>query len=76
MRGFQFAPEQIAANQISLSDLGVKVPKRTMKVPKRIVKSWVWLMTIRFGLAMTMGWIKSTLTHLSKRAVRYKCEGR
>ena len=57
-------------DQISLSNLGAKVPKRTMKVSKRIVKSWVWVMTIRFGLAMTMEWIKSTRTHLLKRAVR------
>jgi len=32
-----------------------------MEVPKRIVKSGVWLMTIRFGLATTTEWRKSTL---------------
>ena len=52
---FRFVPEQIAANQLSLFDLGAEVPKR-------IVKSRVWLMTIRFGLSTTTEWRKSTRT--------------
>ena len=55
VRGFSICSEQIVANQLPLFDLGTEVPKR-------IVKSWVWLITIRFGLATTMEWRKSTRT--------------
>ena len=67
---FRFVPEQIVANQLSLFDLGAKVPKRIVKYNFRFSiwkrkfqnKSWVWLMTIRFGLATTTEWRKSTRT--------------
>ena len=74
------------ANQLSLFDLGAKVPKRIVKYNFHFSiwerkfqnernfrfsiweqqfqkKSWVWLMTTRFGLATTTEWRKSTRTH-------------
>ena len=55
---FRFGSESFKTNseiQLPLFDLETEVPKR-------IVKSWVWLMTIRFGLATTTEWRKSTRT--------------
>ena len=55
---FRFGSESSKTNseiQLPLFDLETEVPKR-------IVKSWVWLMTIRFGLATTTEWRKSTRT--------------
>ena len=55
---FRFRSETSKMNseiQLPLFDFGTEVPKR-------IVKSWVWLLTIRFGLATTTEWRKSTRT--------------
>ena len=68
------ANDNVLANKISLFNLGAKAPKQIVRynfrfsiwepeVPKRIVKSGVWLMTIRFGLATTAEWRKSTRTY-------------